>query len=162
MQEFPTQADAYNLIHNGILSFSKAEQAGIRVDVDYCQKKKDKLAKRIARAEEKLKKSDLVKDWKRRYGQKFNMNSDYQLGYMLYKVQGIEPPKTTPSGAGSTDEETLKQLNISDLNYILEIRKLKKIKDTYLDAFTREAVNGYIHPFFNLHTARTYRSSSSN
>lgn len=163
MQEFPTTKDAYRLIHNGILAFSKAEQAGIRVDVDYCQKKKDRLTKRITRAEEKLKKSDFVKDWKRRYGQKFNMNSDYQLEHMLYKVQGIEPPKKTrKEEKGATDEETLKQLNISDLNYMLEIRKLKKIRDTYLDAFLREAVNGYIHPFFNLHTTRTYRSSSNN
>jgi DNA polymerase-1 len=31
-----------------------------------------------------------------------------------------------------------------------------------LDGFAREQVNGYLHPFFNLHLARTYRSSANN
>ena len=40
------------------------------------------------------------------------------------------------------------------------MRKLKKVRDTYLDAFLREQVDGYLHPFFSLHTVKTFRSSS--
>ena len=43
----------------------------------------------------------------------------------------------------------------------LQIRKLEKIKGTYLEAFVREQTDGFIHPFYNLHNVRTYRSSSA-
>jgi len=45
---------------------------------------------------------------------------------------------------------------------LLEIRKLKKIKDTYLDSYLREQVDGIVHAFFNLNNVRSGRSGSSN
>jgi len=70
-----------------------------------------------------------------------------------------KPPKLTKSGKGSTDKETLTSLNIPELNYHLEAKKLKKIRD-YLDAFKREQVDGWMHTNFNLHLVSTFRSSS--
>jgi len=70
------------------------------------------------------------------------------------------PPKTTASGLGSTDEEGLLGLGIPELAILVRIRKLVKVRDTYLEAFVREQYGGWLHPFFNLHTVRTYRSSS--
>ena len=58
------------------------------------------------------------------------------------------------------DDESLRQMNIPELENLLKIRKLKRVRDTYLSAFAREQVNGYLHPFFNLHLVTTYRSSS--
>ena len=52
-------------------------------------------------------------------------------------------------------------LEIPELNNLLQIRKLKKNRDTYLNGFLREQVNGYIHPSFNLHLVRTFRSSAN-
>jgi DNA polymerase-1 len=76
---------------------------------------------------------------------------------------GLTPDKTTESGKGSTDEETLKRLGIPELKYIIQLRKLSKIRDTYLEQFVRETNDdGYMRPSFNLHTVRTHRSSSSN
>jgi DNA polymerase-1 len=72
----------------------------------------------------------------------------------------IEPVKTTETGQGATHEEALRRLDIPGLDLILSIRKLSKIKNTYLGAFIREQFNGFIHPSFNLHNVRTYRSSS--
>ena len=157
-----TRLDAYQLIHDGVLALARAEQAGMRIDVDYCEKKKAHLTRTIGRIENKLQSTTFVKEWKRMYGQTFNMNSDSQLGRILYEVYKITPPKTTASGAGSTDEETLHQIGMPELDSLIKIRKLRKIRDTYLDAFVREQVNGTLHPFFNLHTVRTFRSSSSN
>jgi len=51
-------------------------------------------------------------------------------------------------------------LNIPELNTFLEIKKIKKLRDTYLAGFLREQVDGFIHPFFNLHLVPTYRGSS--
>jgi len=85
------------------------------------------------------------------------------LSYILYKIMKIKPAKSTASGVqGATDEESLSELGIPGLDKILEVRKLTKVRDTYLDGFLREQVNGAMHPFTNLHIPRTFRSSMSN
>ena len=155
-----TTADAYRLLHEGTLAFARAEQAGMRIDVEYCEKKKAFLTKKINRLEEQIKATKFVQHWQHVYGNKFNMGSSWQLGKMLYDVKKIAPARLTPTGKGSTDDKALSDLNIPELNMILEVRKLTKIRDTYLEAFIREQVDGVLHPFFNLNLVRTYRSSS--
>jgi DNA polymerase-1 len=45
---------------------------------------------------------------------------------------------------------------------IIELRRLNKLRDTYLAQFEREIINGKLHPDFTLHVARSLRSSSRN
>jgi DNA polymerase-1 len=157
----PNTKAAYQLLHNGILAFAHAEETGMRIDVDYCQEEKEHLTRKIKRLERKFKETKFYKHWEHVAKNKVNMYSNVQLSHFLYKVKKIKPVKlTNTSKQGATDEETLSQLGISEIDTLLEIRKLKKVRDTYLDAFLREQVNGVLHPFFNLHTTRTYRSSS--
>jgi DNA polymerase-1 len=156
------QKDAYKLLHYGSIAFARAEQQGIRVDVDYLNQKQKELTDDIKKVENKLQNTKFWQEWREaRNGQEPNYNSNPQLKYFLYQVKGYEPFKTTVTGAGSTDEESLKQLGIKELDYILRIRKLKKIQNTYIQGLLNEEVHGYVHPFYNLHTARSFRSSSS-
>jgi DNA polymerase I-like protein with 3'-5' exonuclease and polymerase domains len=151
--------EAYKLLHDGILALGRAEQQGIRVDMDYVTLKKEQIARRISRLEEEFKKTTFYKHWVHSRGGKVNINSGSQLRHFLYDVKKIEPAKLTTTGEGSTDEEALDALNIPELKYFSERSRFKKAMDV-LEGFEREQVNDYIHPFFNLHTARTYRSSS--
>ena len=158
-----TTTDAYNLFHNGILALARAERQGIRMDLDYCHRKKKHLTKKITYYQKKLQNTNFYRRWNHIYKNKTNIHSDHQLSNILYKHMKIEPPKMTEAGKGATDEETLKQIDLPELKYILQIRKLNKIRDTYLGQFIRETnKDGYIRPSFNLHNVRTYRSSSSN
>lgn len=159
MIEQATTKDAYQLFHEGTLALARAERQGIRLDVNYCEKQKKLLTNKINRAYEKFKETKLYHIWNKVYKDKTNLDSNHQLGYILYHIMKIEPPKLTVSGKGATDEEALMQLDLPELKWIKEIRKFKKIRDTYLDSFLREQNNGYLHPFFNLHTVKTYRSS---
>jgi len=152
--------EAYNLLHQGILALSRAEAQGIRVDIEYVQNKKQHLTRKIERMEAKFHRSTLYKHWAHSSGKNPNIHSNQQLAHFLYKTKKIKPAKTTESGQGSTDEEALLALDIPEMEELLRIRKFKKIRDTYLDAFEREQVDGYIHPSFNLHLVRTFRSSS--
>lgn len=154
-----TRLEAYQLFHDGILALAKAESHGIRIDVDYCLAKKEHLTRRIEREYSKLEKTDFIKTWKKKYRTKFNLDSTTQLSDILYNVMGINPPKTTDKGTNSADEDALSKIDIPELKSILKIRKIQKIRDTYLEGFLREQVDGWIHPFFNLHTVITYRSS---
>lgn len=156
----PNLEAAYKLFHDGILAFARAEQQGMRIDLEYCKRKNMELTQEIESLETQFKESKLYKHWNHTIKGTPNINSNYQLAHFLYNTKKITPAKITVTGKGATDEEALEALNIPELNLILKARKLKKLRDTYLKAFEYEQVNGYIHPFFNLHTVRTYRSSS--
>lgn len=158
----PKTQEAYRLLHEGALAFAKAERQGIRLDIKYTKRKIFQLSKEIKKTEDKFFSTKFAKSWiKSNNGRIPNYMSDVQLSNYLYIKRKLEPKKLTKTGKGSADDEALKALNIPALDVLLRIRKLKKIKDTYLKGFLNEEVNGYIHPFFNLNTARTFRSSSN-
>jgi DNA polymerase-1 len=156
-----TTEDAYQLFHNGILALARAEQAGIRIDTKYCQQKSAHLDRKIGYYQKKLEKTKLYRHWSHVFKAKTNIYSNHQLSHLLYDRMKLKPVKVTESGQGATDEDALRRLNVPELDLILRIRKLAKMKTTYLEAFLREQTDGFIHPSFNLHNVRTYRSSSA-
>jgi len=156
----PRFEEAYKLMHDGILALSRAEQQGLRVDVEYVERKMRVLTHKINKLEASFKQTNFFKHWQHAVKGTINIHSTTQLGIFLYRVKKIKIEKETVSGQGATDDEALRQMNIPELNDLLQIRKLKRVRDTYLSAFAREQVNGYLHPFFNLHLVTTYRSSS--
>ena len=156
----PNTMEAYQLLHDGVLTMQRMEQQGFRINMRYVERKENELNAEIEKLENDFKTSKFFKHWQHTLKSKVNIYSTQQLGVYLYKVKKIRPPKTTASGLGATDEEALMQLGIPELEYLLKIKKLKKIRDTYLLAFKREAVNGFIHPFYNLHLVTSYRGSS--
>jgi len=160
--EVPNIQEAYQLFHDGILALAKAEEQGFRIDIDYLEEKQIELTNQINELEQKFYASEFFIEWNKHSKETINMNSTKQLGDYLYKIKGYKPTKLTKTGKGSTDIEALQSLDIPALDLMLEKSKLEKIKNTYLEGFLREQVNGTIHPFFNLHLARTYRSSSNN
>lgn len=159
MNQHPKSLEAYHLLHNGTLALAKAEQNGIRVDMEYLENKYTHMTRQMARKQKQFEESKFYKDWWESQDKEPNTNSPVQLQNFLYNVKGLKPPKLTKTKKGSTDKESLDALNIPELNTLLEIRKLKKIRD-YLEGFRREQIDGWLHPFFNLHLVVTYRSSS--
>jgi intein/homing endonuclease len=158
--------NAYKLLHEGILALSRAEQQGIRVDVDFVKSKQKHLTRKINRLEELFMATNFFKHWEHAMKGKVNIYSPIQLSTFLYKVKKLEPIKFTKNSTdenpmGATDDEALTQLNIPELNMLLECKKLKRLRDNNLGGFLREQVNGYIHPFFNLNLAITFRSCVS-
>lgn len=151
--------EAYELLHKGTLALANAEQAGMRIDLEYCERMKHRLSKKISMLEKEFKATKFYKHWAH-VAKNPNIDSNFQLAHFLYNVKKLKPVRLTASGKGAVDEESLAQLNIPEVGLIVQMRKLRKIRDTYLDAFVREQVNGVIHPFYNLHTVRTFRSSS--
>lgn len=157
-----TSVDANKLMLDAALVFSKMEENGIRVDVDYCQKTTRHLERQIARIDKQLLDSDVYVQGRQAYGSKFNFTDD-QLRKVLFDVMGFTPvaytdkEKTKPSMAAVH----LQELKIPALEMRIRKKKLEKVKDTYLANFMKEAVDGIMHPFFDLHKVITFRSSSS-
>lgn len=157
----PRTPEAYKLLHEGTLAMADAEAAGFRVDTEYVARKKAFIEKKRDYLDAKFKDTTFYKHWAHTVKGTVNTDSPIQLANFLYKVKKIKILKETDSGQGSTNEETLKQLNIPELNILLEKNRYKKAVDV-LNGFEREAVDGYVHPFYNLNLVRSYRSSSSN
>jgi DNA polymerase-1 len=164
-----TTADARKLMHDGIQALSKASIQGMRIDVPYVKKQNKYLNKKCKSLEVEFGKTDIGKKWKKTFLSP-NYNADAQLREILFKKEGIKPVKQTkpskkyPKGQASVDNESLELISksIPDLAPFMEYKKLTKVNNTFLAGILKEQVDGVLHPFFHLHLARTYRSSSSN
>ena len=155
----PNSIEAYNLLHQGTLALSRAEQVGIRVDLREAEKTKKRLSLRIKKAEAEFFETKLYRHWAHIVSRP-NIMSGTQLASFLYKTKKLQPAYTTTSGVGATDEEALRFLEIPELESLIKIKKMRKVRDTYLESFLREQSDGVIHPSFNLHLVKTFRSSS--
>lgn len=160
----PTRADAYQLVHEGALALAQAERYGVCVDVEYCRKKKRHLERQSKRLHKKIQEEPEVKLWKKKYGRRFNLNSDEQLGDILYNELGFKPTKITEKSKdtgnekGSTDHEALSEINLPFIPMYIRTKKLKKAWDV-INGIEREQVAGLIHPNYTLNFVDTYRSS---
>jgi uracil-DNA glycosylase family 4 len=150
----------YNFLMEGAINLVKAQQNGLRVDTTGVSSAKEKLTKELNTLENQIQKMAVKLGWNR--GEQFRPSAPDDVSRLLFDILRYEPSKTTPAGKPSTDKEALDKINNPIVNLILEWKKLQKLRDTYINGLVVEVVNGFMHPFFNLYTVNTYRSSSSN
>src|SRR5436853_505124 len=98
-------------------------------------------------------------------GTDFNINSNAQLGHVLFEKHQLPILKKTKTGP-STDYEVLEQLAAMGHEVprlLIEYRELSKLKSTYVDALPGfiHPLTGRIHTSFNQTGAATGRLSSS-
>lgn len=159
-----TTKDAYNLLHKGSIALAAVESAGIRIDTEYLNKTINENEIRIKELEDDLKQDPIWGSWKKTWGeQKANLGSLTQLAKVLFEVEQIPyDPEwgTTPTGRYRADDEIFAKVGVPFTEKLTKIRKLSHMTNTFLKGIRREVVDGLLHPDLNLHTARSYRSSS--
>lgn len=98
-------------------------------------------------------------------GHRFNINSPQQLGIILFEELKLPPARKTRTGY-STDAAVLEELKDVHpvIEYILEYRRLVKLKSTYIDVLPNliDSSTGRLHTNFNQTATATGRLSSSN
>lgn len=154
-----TTREAYRLMHDGALALSRVESNGIRIDVDRLDGTISKVERRIENLTNKLRDSEEWKTWKEMHGQKAKLSGRQQLASVLQRM-GHRWTEKTEKGNVKMDQRVLEEMDDPFVESYLEIEKLKKILGTNLKGIRREVVDGFIHPSFNLHLVKTYRSSS--
>lgn len=140
----------------GLEALAHVQQKGMKIDLDMLETYEKRITKKIDRYYEQLIK---FKEYKRWTGKKeINLNSNKQLENLLYITLGY----TIPEGCedNPTTEKALEKIDTEFTRLLLPYRKAKKIRDTYMSQFKRERIGSIIHPFFNLHIAKTFRSTS--
>lgn len=155
---------AYQLMHEGMEALAHVEAAGMRVDVGYLKRTIEDTKGKMTALESKLRGDKVYKTWRKAFGSKTKLGSKEQLGAVLFGVMGYRCANVTPTGRPKVDEAALETVDLPFVKDYLHLMKLQKAKSTYLTGILRESVkssdgNYYLHPFFNLHTALSYRSS---
>lgn len=98
-------------------------------------------------------------------GEEFNLNSPKQLSEILFLKLNLNPTKKTKTGLSTNVEvlEGMKNDGVEIAEYILDYRKLSKLKNTYVDALPKLVDdNNRLHTTFNQIGTTTGRLSSSN
>ena len=134
---------------------------GIRVDMDYLTKSYQELERKCNRLLDKLNSSEEAQTFYRKVGREVDWNSPKDLRVLFYEIMHQKPTKVTPSGVSSVDKESLGMSDSEIAAELLRLRKLEKVRSTYIKQIERESINGVIYPSVDIHTVRTYRTSSS-
>lgn len=156
--------EAYQLLHQGAITLAKVESNGIRIDTDYLDNAIRDTSEKIKELETRLRADEVWRHWRKRHGQKANLDSLPQLTEVLFGTMKVPYPggdTRTATGRYRADDEVLTKVDLPFVRDYLRLGDLKKVKSTYLQGIRREVIDGYLHPFFNLNTAVTFRSSSS-
>lgn len=152
---------AYKLMHDGALALTNVETNGIVVDLDYCKTQLKHLTRQIEHLNRRILRYKEVQKWQEMAGKAFNLASPKQLRDLLVKRLGVQIDKVTASGIESVDKTVLENIDLPFVKDLLRIRKLEKIKSTYLSGYLSEAPDGILHPFYHLHKVVSYRGSCS-
>ena len=150
----------YQLLHDGLVELSRVEANGIRIDVTRLAKTKETLKGKLRTLRKEMEQEKAFKVWRKLYGAKTNLTSRNQLARVLHTEMGYEVKMTTESGRPSMDEEALADIDDPFVSKMVRFLKYEKALGTFLKGIEKEIVDGRLHPHFNLHVARTYRSSS--
>lgn len=170
----PCTPAAYQLLHDGSIALAQAERVGMRIDVDYLDRTISSEAAWIRDRSNAMMQHDVWRWWRRRWGDKANLGSREQLaevlfgkGGMGYKphhyTDGTEYSGTADEGKSfGADEGNLERLDLDFAKDYIELQSHLQMKNTFLFNIRRHVeADGLLHPFFNLHTVRTFRSSGS-
>lgn len=151
-----------NLVYDIEMPFVKVlasmEWEGMRIDANELSKLSVQLTQRM---------KELETEAYTLAGQEFNISSPMQVGEVLFDKLQIDPKaKKTKRGTYSTTEEILEKYASKHpiVNIILEIRGLRKLLTTYINALPLlvNPKTGKIHTTLNQTVTATGRISSTN
>ena len=160
MRITPTTNAGYQLLHEGAQALSVVETNGIKVDVGYLKQTRKELTRRTEDMRKEMTESKVWKIWRKRFGDRASFTSGPQLGTVLFTDLGYKPEFFTASGKPSTDQWALEHTKDPFTVKYLRWKKLCNANDNFLAGIERETCDGVLHPFFNLNTVVSYRSSS--
>jgi DNA polymerase-1 len=161
----PATPEAMQLLMEGAQAFARMEQTGIRIDESYLDRAIQETKDSIFQMEEEIRQTREYKLWQKHYGNNMNLRSRPQLGHVMFRLCGHKRNphmKDKKTFRDFNNESAFKHLDLPFTNLHFEIEHLKNALKRNLMGIKNEVVDGRIHPFFDLHTAESYRSSSSN
>jgi DNA polymerase I-like protein with 3'-5' exonuclease and polymerase domains len=157
----PASKDAHRLFLQGSVALSKIEAAGLPIDMEKLAASHASVDKATQELSRKLKSHEIFQRQRKIYGTKCSIGSREQLGTILFDHMRIPgATRSAKSGKYVMDVEALERINSEYVDWYVEYMQLQKIKTTYLNALTRDTIDGRLRGFFNLHNVKSFRGSS--
>jgi DNA polymerase I-like protein with 3'-5' exonuclease and polymerase domains len=160
MRAVPTSHEGYQLLHDGAAALTQVEHNGIRIDIGYVKNMRKILRGKTAALKRELMDTKEWKIWRRRFGQDADLGKPKQLGDVIFKQLGFEAESFTKDGSPKTDEHALERTKLPFVQKYLRWKKYGNAENNFLAGIERETCDGFLHPFFNLNTVISFRSSS--
>jgi DNA polymerase I-like protein with 3'-5' exonuclease and polymerase domains len=165
MQEAPELYNGYTFFHDGLQALAEATIHGIPMDELYYAEQRWTLTERMDKLMAVLTSGEIAEAYKKKTGEELAIvNKDFSakaLRVVLFDILKLPKNKTTATGLDSVDKEVLAKAGDNGwVGSLLEWRKLHKIVNTYIAQFEREIHEGWMHPWYPLHTTRSTRGSS--
>ena len=153
-----------NLLIRGTKFLIDVEETGIPINKELIEFHIKRISDEIEELTKSLYKYDEVKEVEAIKKALFNVNSTYHLRLLFFDILDMPYTKLTDNGQPSTDAEVLEGLSATHpiAGIINEVKKLKKIKSTYLEKMLQGCdMDGRLRTGFNLHITTSGRLSSS-
>lgn len=150
--------------------FTKAEFEGVQIDLSKMNTAEKFLREEVEKYETQLSKWEPRPKiiWKGKKAPKkvvvpFNWGSPQQVAKLLFVDLDIEPTEYTDSGAPSTSESALKQIDHPLVGVLLKLRGAKQQLSFFIEGWKPYLdLEGKLHPSFKLHGTVTGRLSCEN
>lgn len=152
--------EANQLMLDGAITLAQIEANGMKIDVPYLDKTIKEVTASIKLLEQEIRADKVFTTWRKVFGERTKLGSREQLAHILFEKMEYEAPEKTETGKHKADKDSLNGVDLPFVKKYLKIEKLKKIKSTYLGGIRSEVDSeGFLRPFFNLHTTVTFRGS---
>jgi DNA polymerase-1 len=139
---------------------ARVESNGIKIDTDYVRDSIQEVKGKIAKLDEEIRADPIYATWRRAYRDGVKLGARQQLAHVL-QLTGHMQEVRTKKGKRRADRALLDTVDLPIVKVYLQRERLGKVLSTYLRPIVKETCNGLLHPFFNLNTTVSYRSSSS-
>jgi len=155
----------YDFFHEGAIALADIEKRGVCTDEEYYNKQSNDegtgvIDRKIIDLLKVTKFGEDAQKFKEATGKELDIESPKDLGHLLYDILKY-PPIRTEKGNYSVDEKALNKIDLPFVKDLLALRKMIKVKGTYLAQFKRFSYNGVMHPSYDLTIPKSYRGSSS-
>lgn len=165
MKCLPARPEALKLLMDGSAAFADVEEHGMKIDVKYLDRAIEWTGKRIKELEADLRRDPIYTTWRKHYGESADLSKRDQLGHVVFDLLDYpchsrgKPRRPGEVGKPKTDEEAFEHVDLPFVKNWTDHEKLKRCRTTDLIGTRRETdSDGFLHPFFHLHLATTYRS----
>lgn len=160
-RELRQDSGVHRVFHHIMMPCNRAfvdmEFEGCHIDIKRMDEVEIELKKRIAAAKKNLEKWIPIS----KKGD-FNWGSPKQVAWLLYKKLKIECKERTKTGADSTGESALKQIDHPLVDDLFKFREAKQNLSFFIEGWKPYLVGDRLHPSFKLTGTITGRLSCEN
>ncbi len=150
----------------GSKAFAALEQNGVKIDMTEYSRFREEVSVKTKEVNTFFRENDILGKYTKRFGKPLNVQSTADMQRLFFDQLKLKPLSNTDKGNPQVNDALFEVLQtredaIGELVQNIQLKKsLQKLTGTYLDSIVKYIdVDGFLHAVFNLHIARTLRSS---